>query len=138
VRDVASALGIAKSCLYRWTSRDEVDRGVETLTPAAVQSAALAAAHAWITELENEVKVLRKAAAAVEEVVQDGTRRRPQPATIRRKLATDPTAVSPAQGAAHRALRLSDRGTPPRELWTGELVGVDGELNPTVSEGVAR
>ena len=69
VRDVATSLGIAESCLYRWKSREEIDRGVKELAPAVVESAALAAAQARISELENEVKILRKAAAAVEEVV---------------------------------------------------------------------
>jgi putative transposase len=69
VRDVATSLGIAESCLYRWKSREEIDRGIKELAPAVVESAALAAAQARIAELENEVKILRKAAAAVEEVV---------------------------------------------------------------------
>jgi putative transposase len=69
VRDVAATLGIAESCLYRWKSQDLIDRGLKHPTPEAVESAALCAAQQRITELENEVKILRKAAAAVEEVV---------------------------------------------------------------------
>jgi len=69
VRDVSQSLGIAQSCLYRWRSQDEIDRGIRQLSPAAVETAALAAAQQRIRELEDEVKILRKAAAAVEQVV---------------------------------------------------------------------
>jgi putative transposase len=69
VREVAATLGIAESCLHRWRSRDLIDRGIKVPGSAAVESAALAAAGKRIAELENEVKILRKAAVAVEEVV---------------------------------------------------------------------
>ena len=69
VRDVAASLGIAESCLHRWKSRDLLDRGLQSLTTEQIESAALAAAQARIAELETEVKILRKAAAAVEQVV---------------------------------------------------------------------
>jgi putative transposase len=69
VRDVARSLGIAESCLHRWKSQDQLDRGLSSASPARVESAALAAARARIAELETEVKILRKAAAAVEQVV---------------------------------------------------------------------
>ncbi|WP_084796250.1 IS3 family transposase [Pseudonocardia asaccharolytica] len=69
VRDVAASLGIAESCLHRWKSRDLLERGVKAATAQQVESAALAAARARIAELETEVKILRKAAAAVEQVV---------------------------------------------------------------------
>lgn len=69
VRDVAASLSIAESCLHRWKRQDLIDRGLQTLSPAAVESAALAEARSRIAELENEVKILRKAAAAVEQVV---------------------------------------------------------------------
>ena len=69
VRDVARSLGIAESCQHRWKSRDLLERGLKTPTPEQVESAALAAAKARIAELETEVKILRKAAAAVEQVV---------------------------------------------------------------------
>ena len=68
VRDVAASLGIAESCLHRWKSRDLLDRGLKTSTPKQVESAALTAARARIAELETQVKILRKAAAAVEKV----------------------------------------------------------------------
>lgn len=69
VRDVAASLGIAESGLHRWKSQDLLDRGVKTPSREQVESAALAAAQARIAELETEVKILRKAAAAVEQVV---------------------------------------------------------------------
>ena len=68
VREVAACLGIAQSCLHHWKSRDLLDRGVKSPTPEQVESAALAAARARIAELETEVKILRKAPAAVEQV----------------------------------------------------------------------
>jgi putative transposase len=68
VRDVAASLGIAESCLHRWRQRDLVDRGLKPGTTAQ-ESAELAAARTRIRELEEEVKILRKAAAAVEAVV---------------------------------------------------------------------
>jgi transposase-like protein len=64
VREVAAMLGIAESCLHRWKSRDLVDRGLKSPTPEQAESAAVRAAQDRITELENEVKILRKAAAA--------------------------------------------------------------------------
>jgi transposase InsO family protein len=66
---VAASLGIAESGLHRWKSQDLLDRGVKTPSREQVESAALAAAQARIAELETEVKILRKAAAAVEQVV---------------------------------------------------------------------
>lgn len=68
VRDVAASLGIAESCLHRWRHRDLIDRGLKAGTTAA-ESAELAAARRRIRDLEEEVKILRKAAAAVEAVV---------------------------------------------------------------------
>jgi transposase-like protein len=69
VRDVAAALGIAESCLYSWRSKDLIARGLKPAPASRVVSAELDAAHARIKELEDEVKILRKAAAAVEAVV---------------------------------------------------------------------
>jgi transposase-like protein len=68
VRDVAASLGIAESCLHRWRQRDLVDRGLKPGTTAQ-ESAELAVARTRIRKLEEEVKILRKAAAAVEAVV---------------------------------------------------------------------
>src|SRR5215469_11574964 len=68
VRDVAASLGIAESCLYRWRHRDLAGRGLRPGTTAA-EGAELAAARQRIRDLEEEVKILRKAAAAVEAVV---------------------------------------------------------------------
>jgi putative transposase len=68
VAEVAELLGIAQSCLYRWKHRDLVDRGLKPGTGRA-ESAELVAARRKIRELEEENKILRKAAAAVEQVV---------------------------------------------------------------------
>lgn len=68
VRDVAALLAIAESCLYGWKSRDLIDRGLKPGTTSG-ESAELAAAQRRIRELEDEVRILRKAAAAVEKVV---------------------------------------------------------------------
>ena len=68
VAEVAKLLGIAESCLHRWKRQDLVERG---LKPAAggIESAELTAARRKIRELEEENKILRKAAAAVEAAV---------------------------------------------------------------------
>jgi putative transposase len=68
VPEVAKLLGIAESCLYRWKKQDLVDRGLEPGTSRA-ESAELVAARQKIRDLEEENKILRKAAAAVQEVV---------------------------------------------------------------------
>ena len=59
VVEVADLLGIAESCLYRWKSRDLVDRGSETRTTSEA-SKELVAAPARIRDLEEEVKILRR------------------------------------------------------------------------------
>ena len=68
VPEVAGLLGIAESCLYRWKRQDLVDRGLQPGTSRA-ESAELVAARQKIRDLEEENKILRKAAAAVQEVV---------------------------------------------------------------------
>ncbi|HUJ65321.1 MAG TPA: IS3 family transposase [Acidimicrobiales bacterium] len=68
VRGVAASLGIAESCLHRWRKHDLVARGLKPAGPGQ-ESAELAAARRRIRELEEQVKILSKAAAAVEEVV---------------------------------------------------------------------
>ena len=75
VRDVAASLGIAESCLCRWRHRDLVDRGLKP-GATAQESADLVAARERIRDLEEEVKILRKAAAAVEAVVRPKDRYR--------------------------------------------------------------
>jgi putative transposase len=75
VGDVAASLGIAESCLYRWRHRDLVDRGLRP-GPSTAESAELAAARNRIRDLEEELKILRKAAAAVEAVVRPKERYR--------------------------------------------------------------
>src|SRR3984885_1351233 len=68
VAEVAGLLGIAESCLYRWKRQDLVDRGLKPGTSQA-ESVELVAARQKIRDLEEENKILRKAAAAVQEVV---------------------------------------------------------------------
>jgi putative transposase len=68
VCDVAASLGVGESCLHRWRHRDLVDRGLKP-GRTAQESAGLAAARVRIRDLEEEVKIWRKAAAAVEAVV---------------------------------------------------------------------
>src|SRR6201996_4690748 len=68
VPEVAKLLGIAGSCLYRWKKQDLIDRGLEPGT-SRPESAELVAARQKIRDLEEENKILRRAAAAVEEVV---------------------------------------------------------------------
>ena len=68
VPEVGRLLGVAESCLYRWKRQDLVDRGLKPGTGQA-ESAELAAARKKIRDLEEENKILRMAAAAVEEVV---------------------------------------------------------------------
>ena len=68
VVDVAATLGIAQSCLYRWKQQDLVDRGLRPPSGRA-PSAELTAANRRIRELEEENKILRRAAAAVEQVM---------------------------------------------------------------------
>ena len=68
VHDVAASLGIAESCLHRWKRHQLINQGLASgLTDA--DRGALAAAKQRIRDLDEEVKGLRKAAAAVEEVV---------------------------------------------------------------------
>lgn len=66
--DVADSLGITQSYVYRWKQQDLVDRGLKQ-GQSRTESAQLAAAQQRIRDLEEEIKILRKAAAAVEEVV---------------------------------------------------------------------
>jgi transposase-like protein len=104
VGDVAASLGIAESCLYRWRHRDLVDRGLRP-GPSTAESAELAAARNRIRDLEEELKILRKAAAAVEAVVRPNERYRlvaelhtegaPCPALTKMARATLP---SPSRG----------------------------------------
>jgi putative transposase len=68
VAEVAQLPGIAQSCLYRWKNQDLAGRGLKLGTGQA-ESAELAAARQRIRDLEEENKILRKAAAAVEQVV---------------------------------------------------------------------
>jgi transposase-like protein len=73
VRDVAASLGLAESCLYRWKSQDLIDRGLKPGVTTS-ESAELADARRRIRELEDEVKILRKAATTVDEVMRPKAR----------------------------------------------------------------
>ncbi len=68
VRDVAASLEIAESCLHRWRRQQRIDQGLISGVSDADRSE-LAAAKQRIRDLEEKVTILRKAAAAVEEVV---------------------------------------------------------------------
>ncbi len=124
VRDVAASLGIAESCLHRWRHQDRVDRGLKPGT-SVQESAELAAARRRIRELEEEVKILRKAAAAVEAVV---------PPKDRYRLIAGLSAEGVRIGRACHALGVSRSGyyawagRPPsrraiRHAWLTDLIG---------------
>lgn len=124
VRDVAASLGIAESCLHRWRHRDLVDRGVKPGVTAQ-EGAELAAARQRIRDLEEEVKILRKAAAAVEAVV---------PPKDRYRLVAELRADGVRIGRACHALGVSRSGyyawaarapSPPaiRHAWLTDLIG---------------
>ena len=124
VRDVAASLGIAESCLHRWRHRDLVDRGVKPGVTAQ-EGAELAAARQRIRDLEEEVKILRKAAAAVEAVV---------PPKDRYRLVAELRADGVRIGRACHALGVSRSGyyawaaraPSPRAIrhaWLTDLIG---------------
>ena len=73
VSDVAESLGVAESCLYRWRKQDLIDRG-QADGASSQASAEPTGAKKRIRDPEEEVKTLRKAAAAVQEVVPAGVR----------------------------------------------------------------
>ena len=68
VRDVAASLGIAESCLQRWNRQQCINLGLANGLSAADCSAPITA-NQQIRDLEEEVKILRRTAAAVEEEV---------------------------------------------------------------------
>ena len=72
VRDVAASLGIAESCLHRWRLQQRIDQGLASGLSDA-DHGELAGVKQRIRDLEEEVTILRKAAAAVEEVVPQKT-----------------------------------------------------------------
>ena len=124
VRDVAAMLGIAESCLYRWKTLDQIERGLSQPTAAAIESKALEAARARIADLECEVKILRKAAAAVEQVVPPKVR-----FALVEELAADGVPVDRACRAlgASRAGYYEARGRPPsvraiRHAYLADLI----------------
>ena len=124
VVEVAELLGIAESCLYRWKSRDLVDRGLKPGTTSEA-STELVVAQERIRDLEEEVKILRKAAAAVEQVV---------PPKVRFGLVADLHADGVRVGRACHVLGVSRSGyyewagrAPStraiRHVWLTDLIG---------------
>ena len=124
VRDVAASLGIAESCVHRWRHRDLVDRG---LKPGATtqESAELAAARQRIRDLEEELKILRKAAAAVEAVVPPKDRYRMvvelHAEGVRVRRACHALGVSRSGFYAWAARAPSPRAI--RQAWLTDLIG---------------
>ncbi|WP_106400580.1 transposase [Actinocorallia populi] len=126
VLEIAASLGIAESCLHRWKRLDLIERGLKAPSPAAVESAALAQAQAQarIAELENEVKILRKAAAAVEPVVPPKVRfalvaelaDEGVPVTQACLLLRRPGAPTPAGWSAGPSTHASEQTWPPARL----------------------
>ncbi len=125
IRDVAAALGIAESCLYGWRSRDLIDRGVKARPAALIESEELASARARIKDLEDEVKILRKAAEAVEQVVPPKQRFRlvaelaEQGVAVKRSCAFFGVSRSGYYEAINRA--PSSRSI--RHVWLTDLIG---------------
>jgi len=100
VGDFAASLGIAGTCLHRWRHQDLAGRGLKAGI-SVQESAELAAARQRIGELEGEVKILRKAAAAVEAVV---------PLKDRYRLVAELRAEGVRIGRACHALGVSRSG----------------------------
>jgi transposase len=61
VRKVAAQLGIGERTVYTWRQQDQIDRGRMPGVSSA-DRAALAATREHVTELENELAFLRRAA----------------------------------------------------------------------------
>jgi len=124
VRDVAASLGIAESCLYKWRHRDLVDRGLKP-GPTAREGAELAAARVGIRDLEEEVKILREAAAAVEAVVRPKDRCRLVAELhgegVRVGRACHALAVSRSGFCAWATRAPSPRAI--RQAWLADLIG---------------
>jgi putative transposase len=128
---VAASLGIAESCLHRWRQRDLIDRGLKPGT-ASQENAALAAAQQRIRDLEDEVKILRKAAAAVQEVV---------PPKVRYRLVAELQADGVQIARSCHALAVSPRvlrlGRPGTAAALASATGADLRVlqEMTASEG---
>lgn len=124
VAEVAELLGIAESCLYRWKRQDLIDRGLKPATGRA-ESAELAAARRKIRELEEENKILRKAAAAVEQVVPPKERYRLVAELlddgVRVRHACYALGVSPSGYYDWKARAPSARSI--RHAWLTDLIG---------------
>jgi transposase-like protein len=68
VSEVLSRVGLSESIAYRWWRREQISRGVID-DSEAIPDDWLREASRRIRDLEEEVKILRKAAGAVEEAV---------------------------------------------------------------------
>ena len=75
VSKVALLLGVSESSAYRWWKQERIDRGLIE-DPEAVLDDRLREANRKIRDLEEEIRILRKAAEAVEEVVRPKERYR--------------------------------------------------------------
>jgi len=75
VSEVSSRVGLSESSAYRWWRREQISRGVIDDSDAILDDR-LRDASRRIRDLEEEVKILRKAAEAVEEVVRPKVRYR--------------------------------------------------------------
>ena len=123
VRDVAASLGIAGSCLHRWRHRDLVDHG---LKPGATApgSADLVAARERIRDVEEEVKILRKAAAAVAAVVRPKDRYRLVAGLHAEGVRTGRACHAP--GVSRSGYYAWGRAASPRAIrqaWLTDLIG---------------
>jgi putative transposase len=124
VAEVAELLGIAQSCLYRWKQQDLIDRGLKPGTGRA-ESAELTAARQKIRDLEEENKILRKAAAAVGEVVPPKERFRLvaelHDEGVRVRQACYALGVSPSGYYEQKTRAPSARSI--RHAWLTDLIG---------------
>jgi transposase len=68
IAEVAKALGISDQSIYTWRRQDRIDRGVEPGLTSA-ENGELAAAKHRITELETELRAMRRAMELVRAVV---------------------------------------------------------------------
>jgi putative transposase len=114
VRDVAASLGIAGSCLHRWRRQQRIDQG-QVCGISGADRSELAAAKQRIRDLEEGVKILRKAAAAVEEVVPPKER-----FCLVGELAADGVRVRKvcqALGVSRPSSMTGAQGLPPRDRY---------------------
>jgi transposase len=68
VADVAADLDVSPAAIYKWRNQELIDAGLKAGL-STVQSAELVAAHRRIRELEAEVEIMRRASAALKELM---------------------------------------------------------------------